>query len=276
MRLLPRTSDLRLLLIANLFVTRQLLTGIILFVAVFCFLLPASVITYFSFRKLLIPLERIQVPVNFLSPTDTHFKTRDIDVAAVFPYLQRNKNLTFGVNLNLHGVCKIETSHQIFSYDLELPSSSHSLARHYQDLVLVNCDSRYIYAAKNRLVPYNLRYWAPPIAVDVTKLVDMDHQVLALKGYELLELLSQEMLHITLIDMNFLFLHPQKSSVDFVVLWDGFRFYLVRYYFTSLIIGTAIFWIPSSCCCVFFAFLVLMYLKPGHEIAKPAMIKQEE
>ncbi|KAM9890525.1 hypothetical protein OXX79_011366 [Metschnikowia pulcherrima] len=236
----------------NLFFTRQFAYVAILFAAIVGVLLPVSVITYLSFYKMLVPVERVQTPTKFaeVGPSMRPSLSTSIYATDVLPFLCHNGNLTFSVRLNLDAICKYETAHQSLSYTFEM-SPQHKIS----DWLLVNCDSRYIYVEKNNLVPYNLRYWVPPILVDVLKLVRVDHPLLYLKGHELHTALQTSNATFTLEKMNFLFLDSRKTFIDFVIEWDGLRYYLVNYYFTSLFIGAGCFWALSSVFCVLSAFV---------------------
>ncbi|OBA19403.1 hypothetical protein METBIDRAFT_33567 [Metschnikowia bicuspidata var. bicuspidata NRRL YB-4993] len=219
----------------------------IFFVALLLVLLPISLMTYLSFYRMLIPVERVQTPTKFteIGPIMKPSLITDIDITGVRAFLQANDNLTFLVRLNLDAICKYETAHQSLTYSFNLCPELK-----VQDWLLVNCDSRYIYVEKNNWVPYNLRYWVPPIFVDVLKLVRVDHPLIQLKGHEILAALLGNKASLTLEKMNFLFLDSRKTHLDFVIEWDGLRYYLVNYYYSSLFIGAGSFWVLSSFFCI--------------------------
>lgn len=235
-----------------LFFTRQFLYGAILFVSVVCVLLPASVFTYLSFYKSMIPSERISVPTKFTQQNASPQRTSTVNTAPVLPFVSEHRDLRFTVSLNLHAVCLVEKLFQMLEYEFQLPPYSS------KDDILVNCDSRYIYVEKNSWIPYNLRYWSPPILVDIMKFVNVKEKLLTLDGAELLMLLDGAP-QFTFTNPSAILIDTKKSSIDFVIEWDGIRYYLVHFYWTSLVIGAGIIWLTSSWFCVVSALASLVY-----------------
>lgn len=254
MKILSMFPSAKSVLRINLFFTRQFAYVAILFAAIVVVLLPVSLMTYFSFYKMLIPVDRVQTPTKLIETGPDTIPSLEtfIDASTVLPFLQKNGNLTFLARLNLDAICRYETAYKSLSYSLDL-SPEHKV----KDWLLVNCDSRYIYVEKNSWVPYNLRYWVPPILVDVKKLVRVDHPLIYLKGHQFHTALLENNATFSFQKMNFLFLDPRKTRLDFVIEWDGLRYYLVNYYFTSLFIGAGCFWILSSFFCIISAIFFL-------------------
>lgn len=262
MRLLPRGP----VVTVPLFFTRQFLYGSILFVSVFLVLLPASVFTYLSFYKSMIPSERISVPIKFTQLPDSPKRTTVVSGASVLPFVRDHLDLRYSIRFNLHAVCLVEKLFQMLQYEFQLPPYSTG------DDILVNCDSRYIYVAKNSWIPYNLRYWSPPILVDILKFVNVEETLISIEGAELLMLLDGNLPIFTFIDPRAILINTKKSSVDFVIEWDGIRYYLVHFYWTSLFIGAGAIWLTSSWFCVVCALASLVYFSQEKE----EIVKAEE
>lgn len=232
----------------SLFLTRLSLYGFSLFTGIVAILLPISIVTYLNFYKMLVPVERFAIPTNFklssskLALDKVAFSA--IDPPAAIDFLKRHADLLFSVRLNLKAVCHIEKSYHLIPYIFSLGSTSN-----YESSFLINCDSRYIYVDKNHWVPYHLRYWVPPILVNIFKNVDVDLPILYMKGNDLVKLLQSGASKFDLLDIFPILIDVSKTTLDFVIEWDGIRFYLVNYYFTSLFIGVLIFWSVSSFAC---------------------------
>lgn len=209
-------------------------------------LLPLSVVTYLNFYKTLIPTERIQIPTKLTTNGDlANSKAFVLDASEVLPFIRRNQDLQYLMRLNLNAICKLEKLYQEMEYIFRISDSSD-----FHDEFLVNCDSRYIYAEKNMFVPYNLRYWVPPILVDIFKLVKTDWPLIYSSGKDLYGLLQNQQPIFTFKDSSALFIDYRRSTIDLVVEWEGIRYYLVNFYITSLIIGAGGFWLLSSWICV--------------------------
>lgn len=202
-------------------------------------LLPVSVAYYLSFYRLLIPVERLHIPSTASWKSELReqavYMTTDSTTTA---FLEEYANVTFLLRLNLKAFCYVETLYHDVPYQLQLADKD------IKSTILVNCDSRYIYVKQNRWIPYNLRYWVPPIFVDVFKSVLLDYEVVSMQGHQWLQAL-QEGVTFTF-QRSLLKYNPKDLLLDLVVEWDGFRYYLVNYYFTSMLAGAGAFWILSS------------------------------
>lgn len=260
-----------------LFVTRQVLYGFILFTAIVLVLLPLSIVTYLNFYKMLIPTERIQVATKFYSGDTgirenfTHAvwdRSTRVDPLAVLPFVTLNQDLTFLVRLNLHAICQWEKSFQMLHYTFKLSDD-----RTIVDELLVNCDLRYIYVEKNRLVPYNLRYWVPPILVDIFKTVKTDWPIVYLHGSDLAEILRKLEPIFKFVDAQPILIDSRKTTIDFVVEWEGIRYYMVNFYITSFVVGAGGFWLLSSWICILSSLLFQSYFLTASD--EKVQIKKE-
>lgn len=236
----------------------------ILFSAIVLVLLPFSVVTYLNFYKMLIPTERIQVPTKFeageahwehIRSTSRLARERStlVDSLAVLPFVRINQDLTYLIRLNLNAVCNYEKSFQVLEYTF---NSSHGVI---SDEMLVNCDLRYIYVEKNNFIPYNLRYWVPPILVDIFKTVRTDWVIVQLHGLELLDLLTHLNPIFKFANSDPIFINSRQTTMDFVVEWEGIRYYMVNFYVTSFILGVGGFWVLSAWICLISSVISLRY-----------------
>lgn len=211
-------------------------------------LLPISIVSYLNFYKMLIPVERFALATNFImkeSATSLTSASADIDPTPAISFLKRHAGLPFSVRINLNAVCFIEKSYHLLSYVFRPNPAQES-----KSSFIINCDSRYIYVDRNHWIPYHLRYWVPPIFVDIFKTVHVDHPLVYMTGGELVDALQSQMSYLKFNDVCPILIDVTKTTLDFVIEWDGIRFYLVNYYYTSLFFGVLIFWAVSSFTCI--------------------------
>lgn len=218
-----------------LFFTRQALYSSIYVTSIFLVLLPVSVVSYLNFYRMLIPTERIRLPTQLVDYEAT------IDGTSVLPFLQKNKDLRFVVQGSLHVVCNTENAYLTVWYDYELLKQLL-----YKDQVIVNCETQDMYTHNNNWVPYNLRYWVPPILTNTHRVVDVTFPIVHVTGEQLHAFVKARKQVLRLSHASGMLVDSRKTFVDFVIEWDGIRYYLVRYYFLSLAIGVFIFWVLSS------------------------------
>lgn len=220
-----------------LLVTRQAAYLGVVAGAVVAVLLPVSVMAYFNFYKMLVPSERFALTTHFTGSPATAI----VDPSAAISFLQQNKDLLFLVRLNLRAICRVEQQYHQLQYVF-------ALGRKWEDYFIVNCDLRYIYTQNNHWVPYNLRFWVPPIAVDIFRFVRTDWRLAHFTGRGLLAALEHTpsiSLHVD----DFLLVDP-ATTLDLVIEWDGLRYYLVNYFGVSAAAGIVFFWALLSCICL--------------------------
>lgn len=243
---------------APLFVTRQVLYSTILVLAICLVLLPISVVSYLSFYKTLVPTERFSIPLSSRSVDSTGNLVTAFVSNPAAQYVTANPDFDYLVRLNLNAICRQEKSFHQLSYGFLIAGVA------VESEHIINCDLRYIYAEKNWWIPYHLRYWVPPILVDILKLVKADIELLEVSGVALrlhLEPLHTLNCSLTLVDLSFLMVDWKQSSIDLVLRWTGVRYYLVEYYYTSLVIGVLLFWGVCSTVCLASALIFLAYLR---------------
>lgn len=238
-----------------LFLTRQVLYGLVLFTAFFVVLLPVSVVTYLNFYKMLIPSERILVATDFVNPGSEvleYARATRVEPREFLPLVQ--PDLDYLIRLNLQAICRFEKQFHVLPYHFKIDLVTVS------DELIVNCDLRYIYVEKNKWVPYNLRYWVPPALVDIFKTVKVDWPVIYLTGAEIIKQVQQAAPVFEFENPLPLILDSRHTTIDFVVEWDGIRYYMSNYYLTSFVLGAGGFWILTSWICLLTSLAFLGYI----------------
>lgn len=222
----------------------------------------------------MIPTERVTVPTKFQSLPDLKGKESHISVDHVMPFLRQHRELDFTISLNLNAICRLEKLFQVLSYLFTIDSKweavhdtiteplPETLPNYsYKGEFLVNCDSRYIYVSKNRWIPYNLRYWTPPVLVDILKLVKVEEPIFTMKGKDLISIFEKQskLPVFRFDDVSAVLIDSKLSTLDFVIQWDGLRYYLVNFYWTSLLIGAGSIWVVSSFFCLLATLISLVF-----------------
>lgn len=205
---------------------------------------------------MLIPSERIQALTNFADPTielnDSVSKTTKVESRNILPYIQ--PDLDYLVRLNLEAICRYEKQFHVLKYNFQIGSKK------IVDEMIINCDLRYIYVEKNSWVPYNLRYWVPPILVDIFKTVEVDWPLVYMSGSEIIDLMQKLTPVFEFIESIPIIIDSRHTTIDFVVEWDGIRFYMTNYYLTSLFVGAGGFWLLTSWVCLLTSLVFLSYI----------------
>lgn len=255
----------RVVIDVPLFFTRQALYMMVIGFTVLAILLPVSVISYLNFYKMLIPTERVLLPMKFTTNRDT--QTLHLNTASILPFLRMNSDLTFLVQLGLRGEC-LRPYHGRFSYNFNM--SAHEMA---SDSFLVNCDRRLVYVTKNMFVPYNLQDWVPPILVDIFQTFTIYESMLTMRGSDILKILSADPFTTLTCKPYYDYELSRSTTLDFVIEWDGIRYYMVKYRITSLIIGVFIFWSLSTfVCSLSLLYFVARFLgSPDKHVERPTM-----
>lgn len=205
---------------------------------------------------MLIPSERIQAPTNFADPTIELnvfvSKATKVESLNILPYIQ--PDLDYLVRLNLEAICRYEKQFHVLKYNFQIGSKK------IVDEMIINCDLRYIYVEKNSWVPYNLRYWVPPILVDIFKTVEVDWPLVYMSGSEIIDLMQKLTPVFEFIENIPIIIDSRHTTIDFVVEWDGIRFYMTNYYLTSLFVGAGGFWLLTSWVCLLTSLVFLSYI----------------
>ncbi|KAK6463703.1 hypothetical protein DFJ63DRAFT_335220 [Scheffersomyces coipomensis] len=216
-------------------------------------LLPLSIITYVKFYNTLIPYASPRIPIHY-KPNSIY----DYDLSSDLIHLQSNLPrkfkfdplLDYKVSLNFEILCDTVKKGDVYqnSYSI-INDQSEPLFDHE---FYVDCDSRYIYNNNNDLVPYNLRFWVPPMVVNIKRSIGFQLSNYRLNGKTLPSTFESFQI---LIDKSFIIVQD-SSFIEFEIVYTGFRYYLVKHYYKCLFIGVLVFW--SISCST--SFLTSMYL----------------
>lgn len=217
-------------------------------------LLPISTVTYLAFYRTLIPNEVIKVPLEFqyhdtaLSHEGFEHVTM-IDFSKLIPIVSKEPSFNYLVNLNIEVYCNKNRIDDIFpiAHELTIGNSSVTLRSQF----VLNCDSRFLYHNKNGIIPYNLRFWTPPIITDIAKSVEINSPYTVINAKDLVTAITSDNSHQGKLKWDQdLVVNFQTSFLEFKIMWHGFRFYLTYYYKASLVVGVLFLWSLSSFICL--------------------------
>lgn len=182
----------------------------------------------------------VRVPLEFTQAVDDKYgviRQAYMDLSYLKPELCKQEHLTYDVRLSLEIHCnrnRHDDIYPIFDRILFL-NTLYGASKQF----LLNCDARYIYNGNNKVVPYNLRYWMPPALIDINKSVNINSYVMTFHEDQLKEALQ----HLVQIDiLKNVIINHDNSFLEFVVQWDGFRYYLTKYYYRCLVVGVLLFY----------------------------------
>lgn len=211
-------------------------------------LLPISLITYNNYYNSLIPLNnQFKLPLKFdtndnKSNIINGFKDSDVI----------DSEVNYELNFELYVVCKPKES--LFNVDKINYQFITSNYREEQDKdedrdkdeeifegsFILNCDPYELYSRKNYIIPYNLRFLISPYLTKISQSIIIKSKIFLIKGYELINLNN---LQIKLNDLNSndYLIDDNYSYLIVNIKWNGFRYYLVKYYYSCFIIGSLLF-----------------------------------
>lgn len=143
-----------------------------------------------------------------------------------------------------------------------------------QGSIILNCDPYVIYSQNNQFIPFNFRFWLSPYLIEHSQINNINLLPLEIPGDQLKNwnnfkiilnnnnndninnqvstptaAQNQEIRY--LIDDNF-------SWIQFDVKWTGFRYYMVKYYYSCYLIGTIIFFMVSAGVGFFTSYTILL------------------
>lgn len=111
---------------------------------------------------------------------------------------------------------------------------------------ILNCDPYEIYSRNNYIIPYNFKFLISPYLTKISQSIVLNFNKFKILGKNLSNM-NEFQINLTnknnnnndndydfLIDDNFSFLKIE-------VIWTGFRYYLVKYYYSCYVIGSLIF-----------------------------------
>lgn len=246
-------------------ITRQWLYILTLLISIFGVLLPISIIAYLNFYKVLIPKPITRIPLKF-----DPFSSKEVGMKSLFylnnihEVLKEDPAIKYEISLSLNIVCNRKNYDDIYNINSAFVIGDKSVSN---NSFLLNCDTRYIYNENNWFVPYRLRFWVPPLLTNIDKLINIKSPLTIITGELLLQLISEgDNTRNALVHLDKrLIVDNSNSFLELAIQWDGMRYYMLNYYFTSLFIGVLIFWIPSSFVCLASSMIVLLKSTGGKE-----------
>ncbi|RCK58028.1 hypothetical protein Cantr_06458 [Candida viswanathii] len=254
-------------------------------------LLPIALITYNNYYHALIPRNSsFVVPLSFTSSPDGSYVTSSVispsgKLDALELVLGKwedvDLELSYVFEVCLYVVCKPKTelyaidklSYAYVFTDTKTSTESESGGVPEKQEVMViddrvfhtgsfvlNCDPYSIYAANNHIIPYNLRFYFAPYLTLILQSTTMRLNHFEIRG-DKVSGLSDFQVRLSL---------PEGSVEDFViddnesflkvdVVWTGFRYYLVKYYYSCYLVGTAFFFGVMAGFGIFVSYAMLFF-----------------
>lgn len=195
----------------------------------FLVILPFSILTYLNFYQILIPNSSISVPLVYDKTNNLY----NVDLASI--KRQFDDDLIYNLQLSLSGFClRGNYDHYIIDYSFE----DDRLNSGFFD---VSCSPGFIYGKHNWFIPYNLKYWVPPMLVNDNVSINIRESITSLSSKTIKELPN---LKITISSWAILF-RPKYLYLDLVVEWQGIRYYLFNHYYICFFLGVGLFWLIS-------------------------------
>ncbi|MCH0629283.1 hypothetical protein JNB11_04830 [Kocuria palustris] len=231
-------------------ITRRGLYIATLLGAVFLVLLPFSVIGYHEFYRGLIPKSSPRIPLRFHKSN-----SMAVDVTAtkvpghIFKF---DPLLSYKWQIHLNVVCGDSLQGRVVQLDWLVYQLEEV---YYEDTFILDCDARSIHSTKNRFVPFNLRFWVPPVVVDINRDVDILLDKFHMPGHILANPLDKFTIQVE--PTPGLLINNENSYLDFQIKFTGFRYYLRRHYIFFGLIGILACWGINSLIAVTTALLVL-------------------
>lgn len=215
-------------------------------------LLPVSILMYLRFYELLIPKPDFRIPLKFSHKNNGVYSLVKLD--NVQDQLHEDLNVRYNFDFNLKVVCNKWYSDV---YDLEV-TLYHEPFLEMKESLLFNCEATRVYQQNNALIPYNLRYWFPPILTNVERSVNIKTTLGALTGKEITQLSKTKDKPLTISLARNLLVDNSASFIEIASELQGPRYYLARYSVSSFILGVSLIWISSSLACLLTTFYVFV------------------
>lgn len=251
-------------------ITRNWLYLCVYFATAFFVLLPLSIITYLNFYRILIPVSSSTLHTKF-TPFHNDYRSVSTPSDSLLRYFGLHSDLHYDINLHLKTICNTRTSeiahvrYNAFTGNHNTDENNTPLAA--EDVFIINCNLRTLYFEKNHFIPYNLRNYVPPFVVDIT---DTRTTIIPLRkgvsGQQISGLLQKpgaKQNVVVNVKSRSVYVDSDNSYFEFQVRWDGIRYYIYHYYFTSLVLGVGFFWAVSSLFCLISSLLVWSSVTSG-------------
>ncbi|EAZ63049.1 predicted protein [Scheffersomyces stipitis CBS 6054] len=204
----------------------------------FTILLPLSGITYYRFYQTLIPPPSPQIPLIF-NTNDEWSHSEPTILGEELRNYEFDPLLRYRLNINLMVVCPEYNTYYKTRYSVVDDSSDKKI---HSSTFFIDCEKSYLYNTNNDYIPYNLRFWVSPVLVNLNRMIRFSLNKYVLSGSEIQEKLAQ----FKILVENHLIVLDDVSYVQIETDYTGFRFYLVKYFYTCFCVGTVILWCISG------------------------------
>ncbi|ODV78593.1 uncharacterized protein CANTADRAFT_6951 [Suhomyces tanzawaensis NRRL Y-17324] len=242
----------------------------------FFVLLPLAVLTYLRFYTTLIPKQSPNIPLQFIHNTNSNVVNVQELVSSKFYAF--DLLLDYQVDVNLALACSHTDAYHLnapFTIYLETQAKDHNSHRSLRTEVLkkslfVKCDPAFVHQSNNKIVPFNLRHWVPPVLVNLDRHITVHLDNLVLKGSQLHDNIRR--LQVGLEPHSNILIDDENSFLQFHIKYVGFRYYLVKYYYTCMLIGAGTFWMISTFVCLLVSYSMVW---GGSEQKKRGQVPRE-
>ncbi|RLV91824.1 hypothetical protein JA1_003641 [Spathaspora sp. JA1] len=225
----------------------------------FFILLPLSILTYNQYYNTLIPNPSSPViPLNFTT-ADREYIYNSNYISPQFPDFEFDLELTYVFNIQLELLCPAHSVNDTL-YKLHY-NFSDEVGVFNQGTFILDCNPLVVYSGHNNYVPYSLTTWVSPILSSLSRTSPVTLSNYELRGRDLVKITNFTLT----LDQNWSYLiDDNESFVRFDVKWTGFRYYLVKYYYTCYMLGTFIFFSISSAVSILSSYALLLYTNKEH------------
>lgn len=237
-----------------LFITRNICYANVIGFVIFGILLPLSTVSYFRFYATLIPEQSSKLPLHFIDPKISHEQHYTVDFYSAYD-LKRYKEIDYETCLNLRMLCISDVALQgTVEFKLINELGEEVLGR---TKVSVDCTEKSLYFSKNRIIPYNLRFWVSPALtncdnhVDLKLPIDLEDKIRQRLFY------SKRLKLLVTINCKSISVDPDQSCIEISAKWEGLRYLLTKHSLICKVLGILIFWFSSSVVCIFTSLLIL-------------------
>lgn len=237
-------------------ITRKWLYLVIWFVSVII-LLPISILIYSYFYKVLIPDSIYSIRPDISHPENTYLQFDSVKPIT-------NHEIVYDLVLKTSITCQTGNN-QVHSIPYKVyHEQNKQLEVWSQGQFIYDCDIRNIYSENNWFIPFNLRYWVPPIIVNNFKTLTNVKKIGSINSKDLFKVFPKfnERTFSGTYEGNLKieFDYPLKNliEVQFVTNWNGLRYYLINYSLICLVIGISFIW-SLNCTICFFTSLLVWY-----------------
>lgn len=233
-----------------LMLTRRWMYLVCVFAVIFGILGPFSVLSYYKLHEALIPAKSPPIPLDFTSSaTQSIHVTGENSPTSNYEF---DPLVKYRWNIHLNLICGDRLKGKLIPVNYYISSDNLTL---YENFFILDCDTRYAHNVNNQLIPYNLRFWMPPITVNFDRSVLINLDKYTSLGSDLA--FTTKKLSIQLQQVAGLIVDNDRSWLDFQMEFNGFRYYINKYYTTSFIVGVGSFWSTNTILCLITALYVL-------------------